>query len=251
LTTNVKLKKESSKWPVIGRLQDSLIVSCQASDGEPLNAPNHIKALALSVIAGGAQALRLEGEQNIATVRPTVTVPIIGLIKSKGLSDKERLNKVYITATFADAESLVHAGADIVAIDATARPRPNGEQLAELIAKIHQVCNVPVLADISTLHEAVHAEALGADLVSTTLFGYTQETAVPAEQGPALELLGELVGILKVPAILEGRVWHVEEVACAFAIGAYAVVVGSAITRPQLITARFMKAVGAKKATLD
>lgn len=251
MTTKLKSAKENNNWSVMARLKDSLIVSCQASDGEPLNSPEHIKALALTVIAGGAQALRLEGDLNIQAVRPLTSLPIIGLAKAKGLTDEERLNRVYITTTCAEAEALVASGADIVAVDATARIRPNGEKLADLIDKIHRRCKAPVLADISTLDEALEAEALGADMVSTTLFGYTQPTVKLAGAGPALDLLKELIAHLKIPAILEGRIWHVEEVSEAFALGAYAVVVGSAITRPQLITARFVKATPVKRVTGD
>jgi N-acylglucosamine-6-phosphate 2-epimerase len=235
--------KEIERWPVITRLKGALVVSCQASEGEPLAAPAHIKALALSVITGGAQGLRLEGAENVKVVRRVTKLPIIGLSKTKDLTEAERLKSVYITATFDEAKGLALAGADIIALDATARQRIGGENLADLIAKIHQDLKLPVMADISRFQEAESAESLGADLISTTLFGYTEETAGPKEQGPALDLLEQLKNHMTVPVILEGRIWHPEEVTAAFNRGAYAVVVGSAITRPQLITARFLKAI--------
>ncbi|PWT98247.1 MAG: N-acetylmannosamine-6-phosphate 2-epimerase [Candidatus Melainabacteria bacterium] len=230
-------------WQAVAKLKGTLVVSCQASEGEPLCSPEHIKAMALSVIAGGAHGLRLEGKENIRAVRAVTKLPIIGLSKWKNLSEEERLSSVYITTTFDEAKELAEAGADIIAVDATLRPRPNGETLAGLVQKIHAVLKLPVMADISQLEEAKNAASLGVDLISTTLFGYTKETASTLEPGPALHLLAEIRNHIDVPAVLEGRVWQPHEVASAFQLGAYAVVVGSAITRPQLITARFARAI--------
>jgi len=119
--------KPGDSKAIIASLRGTLIVSCQASQGEPLCAPEHIKALALSVIAGGARGLRLEGEENVRTVRSQTDLPIIGLSKTEGLTETERLKQVYITATIAQAQALARAGADVIAIDATARPRVNGD----------------------------------------------------------------------------------------------------------------------------
>jgi N-acylglucosamine-6-phosphate 2-epimerase len=230
----------------IEKLARALIVSCQASEGEPLCAPEHIKALALSAINGGAGALRLEGHENVKALRPATELPIIALAKSKTVPDSERLTSVFITSTFKEAEELACTGPEIIAIDATARKRPDGLSLRELIAKIHKELRKLVLADIATLDEARAAEDCGADLVSTTLFGYTAETALPSDAPPSMDLLTAVVKHLRVPVILEGRIWHPHEVKQAFELGAYAVVVGSAITRPQLITERFVRAVPRK-----
>jgi N-acylglucosamine-6-phosphate 2-epimerase len=234
--------KKNLTYPILDRLKSVLIVSCQASQGEPLASPEHITALALSVINGGAKGLRLEGAENIKAVRAVTNVPIIGLSKSKIIKDSERLEKVYITASFAEAEELAKAGSDIIAIDATERPRPDGLDLRKTIELIHKELNKPVLADISTFEEGVNAQQCGADLVSTTLYGYTKETELPPTQGPGLELLKRLASRLQIPVILEGRIWSPQEVSQGFADGAYAVIVGSAITRPQLITERFVQA---------
>ena len=230
-----------------------LIASCQASEGEPLCAPEHILALSLSAIAGGASALRLEGQENIAAVRQSQKLPekcpIIGLIKSTDVSASERLNKVYITSTFAEAKIVAEANADIVALDATGRPRPDGHSLAEMIRRIHEELDKPVWADVATVKEGLAAAEAGADIVSTTMFGYTKETEAPADQGPNFDLLEELARSVTIPVILEGRVWHPHEVTTAFEKGAYAVVVGSAITRPILITQRFVRAIPSRSAT--
>jgi len=164
------------------------------------------------------------------------------------VAPKDRLKSVYITATLAEAEAIAKAGSDIVAIDATGRPRADGMKLSEFIARIRNDLGKPVMADVSTLSEGLMAVEAGADLVSTTLYGYTKETELPSDAGPGLDLLRSLAEKCDVPVILEGRVWHPEEVARAFAYGAYAVVVGSAITRPQLITRRFVSAVPASLA---
>jgi N-acylglucosamine-6-phosphate 2-epimerase len=229
-------------YPVIEKLKGILIVSCQANLGEPLAQPAYIKAMALSAINGGAKGLRLEGIENIRTVKGVTNLPVIGLSKSKEVVDQDRLSKVYITASFAEAKSLAGAGCDIIALDGTSRQRADNLSLQETIFRIHKDLNKPVLADISTVEEGLQAQDWGADLVSTTLFGYTKETELTSTDGPGLKLLKKLAERLDIPVILEGRVWYPEEVKFAFEYGAYAVVVGSAITRPQLITERFVQA---------
>jgi putative N-acetylmannosamine-6-phosphate epimerase len=234
------------------QLRGALIVSCQASEGEPLCAPEHIAALALSAINGGARGLRLEGADNVAFVRRKTQLPIVGLTKSKDVSEEDRFGCVYITPTFEAAQSLVEAGADIVALDATNRARPGRVQASDLIKRIKAELGVPVWADISTFDEGLAAAESGADVVSTTLSGYTSETKSPHSTGPDLKLLGELIARLKpLPVVLEGKVWYPEEVTAAFKAGAYAVVVGSAITRPQHITRRFVDAIPQLDRALD
>jgi putative N-acetylmannosamine-6-phosphate epimerase len=238
-------------WQSIKDLENGLIVSCQASVGEALCTPSHIKALALSAIAGGAKGLRLEGVDNIQHVKKSsrlpIGIPIIGLVKDSEVSHEDRLKKTYITNTFAAAKSIAEAGADIIAIDATGRPRPDGLSVAQMIEKIHKELDKPVWADVATFAEGIAALEAGADIVSTTMFGYTEETSIPREEGPGLDLLKELCDHSSVPVILEGRVWNPEEVKQAFELGAYAVVVGSAITRPHLITERFVRAIPARR----
>jgi N-acylglucosamine-6-phosphate 2-epimerase len=235
----------------IKQLDGVLIVSCQASTGEPLCAPQHIVALALSAIVGGAKALRLEGVENIAAVRQDSRVPhacpLVGLVKDVTVPPEERLRVPYITNRFSDAEALSSAGSDIIALDATGRKRADGLSLTEVITKIHKDLKKPVWADVATFAEGIHAIEAGADIVSTTLFGYTEETTVPREHGPGFDLLKELIDHSSIPVIMEGRVWTPDEVTRAFDMGAYAVVVGSAITRPQLITERFVKAIPTRR----
>ncbi len=232
----------------IEKLKQGLVVSAQAAGDEPLNKPEHLLALSLSALNGGASGLRLEGIENIRYIKARVKVPVIGLLKSGEVEDSQRLQKVYITASFSDAELIAEAGADIIAIDATSRERPDGLSLSDLIGKIHSELQKPVWADVSSIDEGMNAARCGADLVSTTLYGYTEDSKRYEEDPPDFELLGALCKNLKVPVALEGRVWHPEELRRAFELGAFTVVVGSAITRPQLITRRFVRAIPFERA---
>lgn len=236
----------------IQAIDGALVVSCQASSGEPLNHPEHILAMSLSALNGGARALRLEGVENVRYVRAAAErlfeghLPIVGLTKAE-IPAQEKLSSVYITASFAEAEALAEAGADFIALDATGRKRADQLSLKETVERIHSQLNLPVWADCSTFGEGIAADEAGADIISTTLFGYTEETALPKEHGPGLDLLKEFVDHIASPIILEGRIWTPEELTQAFELGAYAVVVGSAITRPQLITERFVKAIPSRR----
>jgi len=240
------------KDTAVKRLEGVLIVSCQASSGEPLCAPEHIVAMSLSAIAGGAKALRLEGVENVAALRHDHRLPdecpLIGLVKDDGVAVEDRLSVPYITNRYEHAEGLASAGCDIIALDSTGRPRADGLALDLVFKRIHTELHKSVWADVSTFAEGINAIECGADIVSTTLYGYTKETAVTGDHGPGFELLKELINHSPIPVVLEGRVWHPEEVARAFDMGAYAVVVGSAITRPQLITQRFARAIPSKRA---
>ncbi len=230
---------------VLAVLEGGLIVSCQASKGEPLCKPEIIGALCQSALSGGARALRLEGLENISYVRKLTkfsNVPIIGITKTEDLTKDQMLDQVYITSTLAEALNVARAGADIVALDATIRPRPDNLNLAQTIEKIHKETSALVWADIATIEEARQAQEAGCDIVSTTLYGYTRQTQLPSDAQPSFEFLEQCIKELNVPVILEGRVWHPAEVERAIKLGAHAVVVGSAITRPHLITERFVKA---------
>lgn len=235
-----------TKYEVIDKLRGVLIVSCQADRGEPLCKPEIIAALSLSVISGGASALRLEGVENVCAVRVVTDVPIIGLTKLHDITYEERMNCAFITSTFDEAHALADAGADIIAIDATGRPRRDGLSVAETVRRIHEELGKPVMADLATFEEAVTANEAGVDILSTTLFGYTKETLAGDEVGPGFDMLKKIVDAkLGAPVIMEGRVWNTDEVTKAFELGAHAVVVGSAITRPHHITRRFVRAIPA------
>lgn len=219
---------------ILTSLKGKLIVSCQASEKEPLYSPEVIIKMSKAALEGGAEVLRLEGVQSVRQIKHLFNCPIIGLYK-KVYEDSQ----VYITPTKKEVSAIAIAGADIIAVDATLRKRPNQEELSEVLAEIHKY-NLLAMADISTFEEGVNAEKLGFDMVGTTLSGYTPYST--QGEAPDFELLSNLTNTLKIPVIMEGKIWQPEQVTEAFARKAYAVVVGSAITRPQLITKRFFEA---------
>jgi N-acylglucosamine-6-phosphate 2-epimerase len=218
--------------PIIPR--GALVVSCQARPDNPLHGGSHMATMARAAAQGGAGGIRANGPDDIAAIRAVLDLPIIGLLKrdDPGFS-------VSITPDFAAAQAVVTAGADIVAIDATGRPRL-GEPLASLISRIRQELGRPVMADVATLDEGIAAARMGATYVASTLSGYVGTQ--PLDDGPDLPLVAALAEALAgqpIAIVAEGRFTTPEQVAAAFALGAYAVVVGTAITNPREITRRF------------
>ena len=230
---------------VLEALRGGLVVSVQASPGTPLDAPEHIAAMARAASLGGAAGIRaVEG----AAVKEAVTLPVVGLRKRRvGGSE------VNITPTLEDARAVAAAGADIVAVDATLRPRPDGVELAALVAELP----VPVLADVDCFEAGVAARNAGAAAVATTLSGYTDVVSTAdhpgaaspatapgdaASAGPDLELVSALAAELDCPVFAEGRIATHEQARAAFEAGAFAVVVGTAITDPVALTRGFAAA---------
>jgi N-acylglucosamine-6-phosphate 2-epimerase len=211
-----------------------IIVSCQAAEGDPLDELDTLTRIATSVLRGGAGGLRAEGTTRIAAFRALTQLPIIGIIKTHDAN-----GDVYITPDFHSTKAVVDAGADIVALDCTARRLPAAEPWTELIPRIHTELRRPVLADIASLEDALAAERAGADAVATTLYGYTAETA--GIRSPSWPLLQSLVAHLTVPVLQEGHITYPAEARHALDLGATAVVIGSAITRPETITSRFVQ----------
>ena len=220
---------------LVASLNGVVIASCQAGPESPLNQPSIIAALAKSAELGGAQGFRVDGPANVAAVRAISRLPILGINKV----DREGYD-VRITSTLQDALDVVAAGANIVALDGTERARPFGETLAQIISALHEL-GIPVMADISTRREAETAAAAGADIIATTLAGYTPYTSNVDKFGPAFPLLEE-IHELPVPIAVEGRIWTTDHVTSCFTGGASFVIIGSAITVPELITRRFVAA---------
>lgn len=217
---------------LIERLRGGLIVSCQALADEPLHGAHIMARMAVAARAGGAVGIRANSPADITAIKGAVDLPLIGLFKDGDTG-------VYITPLLRHAVEVAQAGADIIALDATHRPRPDGSTAADVIAAIQRETGRLVLADVSTLEEGLAAEAAGADLVAPTLSGYTPYS--PQLDGPDFDLIAALAGRLRVPLIAEGRIRTPEEARTALKLGALAVVVGSAITRPQWITAQFVE----------
>lgn len=228
---------------VLEKLKNGVIVSVQASQAEPLDRPEYLCAIAESALNGGACGMRMAQPRNIRYFRERhPEVPVIGITKPEKIPNNAA-ELVYITPTFSDIASIADC-CDIVAMDATLRPRPDGETLAAIVEKARE--NFPdllLMADIATPEEGLNAEKLGFDLIGTTLSGYTLESQDVAKTEPDFELLELLVSRVKTPVIMEGRLWEPVEVAHAFSSGAFSVVIGSAVTRPHEITRRFVKAI--------
>lgn len=235
LVSQTTLQRSQPLEEFILQVRGQLIVSCQALPDEPLYGAEIMARMALAAQIGGAKAIRANTPPDIAAICAIVDLPIIGLYK-----DHIPGYEVYITPTLVHAMAVVEAGAHLVAIDATNRPRPQGGSLADFIAAIHEELTCPVLADVSNVDEGLAAEAAGADLVSTTLSGYTATS--PDLPGPDLDLVRQLAGRLHVPLLAEGRYHTPQQVLQALDFGALAVIVGGAITRPQEITRRFVAA---------
>ncbi|SDZ83735.1 N-acetylmannosamine-6-phosphate 2-epimerase [Selenomonas ruminantium] len=215
-------------------VQGKLIVSCQALPDEPLHSSFIMGRMALAAKEGGAVAIRAQSSDDIREIQKVTGLPVIGLVK-RNYED----SPIYITPTMAEVEDLLTTDCEMIALDMTDRPRPQGEKLPDLLARIHEGGRL-VLADISTYEEGMAAAKLGADAISTTLSGYTPYS--PQLSGPDVELVAALSRDLDIPVFAEGRINEPADIQRVMAAGAYAPIVGSAITRPQLITARFAQA---------
>ncbi|ROS75716.1 N-acylglucosamine-6-phosphate 2-epimerase [Curtobacterium sp. PhB130] len=215
-------------------LAGELVVSCQAYPGEPMRHPETMAQLAESAVAGGAAGIRAQGVADVAMIAERVDVPLIGLWKVGA-------NGVFITPTLRHALVIAGAGADIVAIDGTRRARPDGRTLAETVREFRSRSGALLMADVGSVEDGLAAIDAGVDCLSTTLCGYTDER--PKTDGPDLEVLAALAARSPLPVIAEGRVHTPAQAAACRAAGAYAVVVGTAITHPATITGWFGEAV--------
>lgn len=218
----------------LARLRGRLIVSCQAPPSSPLHDPYVIARFALAAERHGVGAVRIDSPAHISATRALCTVPVIGLHKQ--VHDG---SAVYITPTFSAAQDVIEAGADIVAVDATGRHRPRGERLADIIGMVHARGRL-VMADVATDAQGLAAAELGVDLIATTLSGYTEDSVL--HPGPDIALVERLASATQVPVICEGRVRSTADVRQAFRAGAYAVVVGGAITGVDALVRHFVEA---------
>lgn len=221
---------------VLDVLRGGLVVSCQASEGHPLRDPSIIGALAECAERGGAVGIRADGPGDVAEVKRRVPLPVIGLYKVPSTTGRP-----FITPTFDHARALAEAGADVIALEATSENRPDDGELESLVRRVGEELGLPVMADVSTFDEGMRAWGMGAGLVATTLSGHTRASRNRGQ--PDLDLVGELAEA-GVRVVCEGHVRAPEQVERAFGLGAFCVVVGTSITDPQEITARFVAAAG-------
>ncbi len=223
---------------LFNKFKGGLIVSCIPEKRDMDNISEFMAMMAMSARQGGARAIRANGPDDISAIRSKVDLPIIGLYKANfpGFT-------VSITPTVSHAEMVAAAGADMIELDATQLPHPEGMLVEELIRQVKRRTGKPVIADVSTAMEGILAANMGADAVMTTLAGYTNYSTL--NDDPDYALIATLSKRLHIPLLAKGRVNTPERARKALDLGAYAVVVGSAITRPQTITERFISSMKA------
>lgn len=223
----------------IEALKGKLIVSCQALPNEPLHSSFIMGRMALAAKEGGAKGIRANTAKDIAEIKKNVNLPIIGIVK-RDYPDSE----IYITPTMREIRELMEVKPDIIALDATDRLRPEGRTLDEFFLEIKKAYpNQLFMADCATYEECVHADQLGFDFVGTTMVGYT-----PASKGLKIDaddfkILRDVLKSVKHRVICEGNIDSPEKARHVLDLGAYCVVVGSSITRPQLITRKYTQAI--------
>lgn len=227
---------------MLEQVKGKLVVSCQALEHEPLHGPMIMARMALAARQGGAAGIRANSVADIQAIKAEVDLPVIGIIKRDYAQ-----SEVFITPTLREVDELMTVSPEMIALDATTRPRPGAHALSALVAEIRQrYPQVALMADIASVEEAQIAEQLGFDCVGTTLYGYTADTAgrtLPENDCAFLRAVLEAVAI---PVIAEGNVDTPAIAARCLTLGAHAVVVGGAITRPQQIAARFTSAIAAR-----
>lgn len=222
----------------INKLKGKLVVSCQALPHEPLHSSFIMGRMALAAKEGGAVGIRANTREDIREIQAQVDLPIIGIVK-RDYADCD----VYITPTIREVEELMEVKPEIIALDATGRLRPNGVTLDEFFGELKQRWPDQLwMADCSTVEEALHADALGFDFIGTTMVGYTEESRGLRIEEDDFAILRQIVAEAKHPVIAEGNINTPEKAKRVIELGAFSVVVGSIITRPQLITKSFAKA---------
>lgn len=226
---------------VITQLKHGLIVSCQAEGDDPFNKPELLAKFAEAAQQGGARGIRAQGIENIKAIREVTDLPLIGIVEGHFEN-----GWVCVTPDFKDIEALMLTGADIVAMDCTPRRRPNGMDGIEFFDEAREKYSIPLMADVSTFDEGIRAAELGADIIGTTLAGYTEYTEKYMADHPDYDLIEQIARAVNIPVISEGRVWTTDHAKESLRRGAYSVVVGSAIARPRVMTKKFVDALSSK-----
>ncbi|MFC5465063.1 N-acetylmannosamine-6-phosphate 2-epimerase [Lederbergia graminis] len=224
---------------MLEKVKLGLIASCQALEDEPLHSSFIMAKMALAASLGGAVGIRANSKEDILAIKKEVDLPVVGIVK-RDYPDSE----VFITATKKEIIELLESGCEMIAMDATLRKRPNGETLSDLVSFVRsEHPHIQLMADISTLEDAIGAEKLGFDCVSTTLYGYTEETKEHKLYDNDFSFIKDVLEKVKIPVIAEGNVITPEMAKTVISLGSYAVVVGGAISRPKQITERFVDAI--------
>ncbi|MEA4875990.1 N-acetylmannosamine-6-phosphate 2-epimerase [Anaerorhabdus sp.] len=223
-------------------LKKGLVVSCQATPEEPMFGSDIMARMAIAAKQGGAVGVRVNTYNDLVAVRKAVDLPILGLIKTPydGFYP-------YITPTMKEVDKVVESGAEIVCVDATHYPRPDGNDLETFIMLIRaKYPNVEILADVSTYEEGIAVSKMDVDYIATTLAGYTPETVdenselIQEFREPNFEIIEKLSKDTNIPIVAEGKFWDAENAIKALKLGAHAVTIGAGITRPQIITKKIV-----------
>lgn len=228
---------------MVGEIKKHLIVSCQALEDEPLHSSLIMSRMAVAAMQGGAKGIRANSVKDIEAIKKAVPLPVIGIIK-RDYKDSD----VYITPTYEDVDHLVQVGCDIIAMDATISTRPGCISLDAFFNKVKE--NHPkqlFMADCSTVEEAVHADELGFDFIGTTLVGYTNQSKGNQINADDFKIIRDILKKVKHPVIAEGNIDTPQKAKRVLELGCYSVVVGSIITRPQVITKRFTDVIEGEK----
>ena len=224
-------------------IKNHLIVSCQALEYEPLHSSFIMSKMALAVYQGGAKGIRANTIEDIQAIKKEVDLPIIGIIKQEYEG-----SVVFITPTIKEVDALVKEGVDIIAMDATIRERPHHIYLDDFFKEVRKKYpNQKFMADCSTIEEAIHADELGFDFIGTTMVGYTKESKGLKIEENDFEIIRTIIQKVKHPVIAEGNIDTPQKAKRVLELGCYSVVVGSIITRPQLITKRFTDVIEGEK----
>lgn len=226
--------------PVVEKLLGKTIISVQAYEDTPLFGPENMQVMARSVLMGGAEALRACWPQDIRAIRAVTDKPIVGIYKA--FTDAEPLDTVFITPTVELAGEVIAAGADVLGLDCTVRPNRDLDALKRLLNEIRERWpDIAIMADLATLKEGIAVAKTGlVDIISTTLSGYTRESLAQKTERPDLRLIRELKQAVDLPVNGEGRIWELADLEAVLDAGADMVTIGSAVTRPHLITERFV-----------
>ena len=223
-------------------IKNHLIVSCQALEYEPLHSSFIMSKMALAAYQGGAKGIRANTIEDIQAIKKEVDLPIIGIIKQEYEG-----SVVFITPTIKEVDALVKEGVDIIAMDATVSERPHHIYLDDFFKEVRKKYpNQKFMADCSTIEEAIHADELGFDFIGTTMVGYTKESKGLKIEENDFEIIRTIIQKVKHPVIAEGNIDTPKKAKRVLELGCYSVVVGSIITRPQLITKRFIDIMEAK-----
>lgn len=222
---------------MLDKVKSELVVSCQALDNEPLHSSYIMGRMAIAAEEGGAKGIRSNSKEDIIEIKKNSDLPVIGIVK-RDYEDSE----VFITATMKEIDELAESKCDMIALDATDRIRPNGETLETFVQAIRsKYPSILLMADASTVEEVIEAEKIGFDCVSTTLMGYTKKSEGQNIADNDFERLKIILDTVNVPVIVEGHIDTPEKAKRCKELGVHSIVVGSAITRPQLITAGFVE----------